>query len=264
MAVTVTNPAGTSSTTSADEYTYTAPTTPTVTGLSTTSGATAGGTVVLISGTDFTPDSTVSFGSALATTVFVNSSSQITALAPGHAAGLIDVTVTTPAGTSSTSSADGYTYDTGSSPTVTSISPAAGSLAGGNTVLINGTNLQGATAVAFGTASASSFSVNPDGSLFAVAPAGTAGTVDVTVTTLDGISTTGSADLYSYTAAPTLSGLNLTSGALAGGWHINLTGTGFTNATEVWFGTVLATSFMVNSSTSITAVTPAEAAATSR
>ncbi len=259
--VTVTNLGGPSATSSADLYTYATATTPSVSGLGTPSGDTSGGTVVVINGSDFTSDATVNFGSVAASQVFVNSSSQITAVAPAQSAGTIDVTVTNGAGTSSTSSADQYEYTTGSAPSVTSVSPDAGPLAGGNTVTINGANLQGVTGVKFGSTAATGFSVNPDGSLFATAPAGSAVTVDVTVTTYNGTSSPSSADQYSYVAAPTLTSLNLTSGSPSGGWSINLTGTNFSTATEVWFGTVLA-SFTINSDTSITAITPAEPAGT--
>ncbi len=257
--VTVTTVGGTSSTGSADQFTYTSVSSPSVSGLGVTSGDDSGGTVVVISGSGFTGATSVSFGSYPATP-FVNSDSQITVVAPAQAAGTVDVTVTTPAGTSSIVTADEYTFSSGSAPTVTEVSPAAGPLAGTNTVLIDGTNLTDATAVYFGGTAAPSFSVNPDGSLFAVAPSGSAGTVDVTVTTLDGTSTTSSADYYTYEAAPTLSSLSFTSGSVNGGWTINLTGTGFSDATEVWFGTVIAASMTINSSTSITVVDPAEPA----
>ena len=52
--VTVTTPAGTSATSAADQFTYTAVAAPTVTGLSPTSGTEAGGTPVTITGTGFT------------------------------------------------------------------------------------------------------------------------------------------------------------------------------------------------------------------
>ena len=68
-------------------------------------------------------------------------------------------------------------------PTVTSISPSAGPLAGGTSVTITGTNLNGATAVNFGGVAGTGVVVNSATSVTAVAPAGAAGTVDVTVVT---------------------------------------------------------------------------------
>ncbi len=84
-------------------------------------------------------------------------------------------------------------------PTVVSISPNSGPRAGGTVVSIAGTGFLGATAVNFGAAAASSFTVNSDTSITATTPAGT-GAVDVTVTTSAGTSATSPADLYTYVA----------------------------------------------------------------
>ena len=67
-------------------------------------------------------------------------------------------------------------------PTVTGISPTYGSGAGGTSIAITGTSFTGATAVAFGTTPATSFTVNSATSITATAPAAAAVTVDVTVT----------------------------------------------------------------------------------
>jgi hypothetical protein len=65
--------------------------------------------LVLISGTNFTHVSAVSFGTKHA--LFLSLSSKLViALAPTQGSGKVDVTVTTKAGTSATSSADQFTY----------------------------------------------------------------------------------------------------------------------------------------------------------
>ncbi|MCM3876005.1 MAG: IPT/TIG domain-containing protein, partial [Thermoanaerobaculia bacterium] len=69
---------------------------PTVTGVSPASGPVSGGTVVTISGTDFQPGSSVSFGGAAASGVTYLSATTIHALAPVHAAGPVAVIVTNP------------------------------------------------------------------------------------------------------------------------------------------------------------------------
>jgi plastocyanin len=61
---------------------------------------------------------------------------------------------------------------------------------------------------------------------------------------------------------PTIKKLSPKKGTLAGGTSVNITGTTFTGAKTVMFGSVEATSFTVNSDTSITAVSPAEVAGT--
>src|SRR5262249_10243693 len=147
--VTVTNMAGTSSTSSADEYTYTAATgLATVTGLSPDSGPTGGGTSVTISGTNFSNVLGVYFGDVAASSYTVDSSTQITAEAPDRADGVVDVTVVTTAGISAATSSDEYTYDA-TVPTVTAIDPASGPMQGGAVVVLSGTNFNGATAVTF-------------------------------------------------------------------------------------------------------------------
>jgi len=57
--------------------------------------------------------------------------------------------------------------------------------------------------------------------------------------------------------APTYTSLSVTSGSTAGGTSTTITGTGFQNSATVTVGGASATSVVVNSSTSITCVTPA-------
>jgi hypothetical protein len=258
--VTITTTAGTSSTSSSDHFTYSSASTPAVTGLSPTSGSTAGGDTVVILGSHFTGATAVSFGTLPATFFEVNSDTSITALTPPAAAATVDVTVTTDAGTSSTGSTDHYTYTnvSGSAPVVSAISPSTGSTAGGQVVTITGTGFTGSTAVTFGTTAATAFTIVSDTTLTATAPAGTAGTVHVTVTTNNGTSATSTADQFTWlsTAAPAITSLSTSSGTTAGGTSISITGTDLGSASAVMFGDVAASSFTVNSSTSITATSP--------
>jgi hypothetical protein len=163
--------------------------------------------------------------------------------------------VTTANGTSIVAPADKYAYTSDS--TVSSLNPNSGPTAGGNTVTITGTNLSNASAVFFGVTPAISFSVLGPTQISAVAPSGTAGTVDVTVTTPGGTSTTNAGDQYTYVAAPAVSGLSPNAGPTVGGTSVTITGTGFSGATAVSFGATSATSFTVTSGTSITATSPA-------
>jgi subtilase family serine protease len=64
------------------------------------------------------------------------------------------------------------------------------------------------------------------------------------------------------TTAPTVTLVTPSSGPTTGGTKVTITGTNFTGATKVLFGAVAATSFTVVSSNGITAVAPAQAAAT--
>ena len=251
--VTVTTPSGTSATGAANQFTYVTPV-PTVTGLSPATDSTAGGASVAITGTNFTGATAVLFGSTPATSFTVNNATSITATAPAGSAGTVNVTVTTPAGTSATGAANQFTYTT-PAPTVTGLSPASSTTAGGVSVAITGTNFTGATAVAFGSTPATSFTVNNATSITATAPAGSAGSVNVTVTTPAGTSAAGSGNLFTYTIpAPTITGLNPTSGPAGG--TITITGTNLTGAASVQFGSTAAASFTVVNATTITAVVP--------
>src|SRR5713101_994292 len=97
--------------------------TATVTGLSPTSGTTAGGTSVFITGSGFCNTVTaVTFGTP-AQSINVLADTLIQAVTPAHAAGTVDVTVTNNAGTSATSSADLYTFVTPTPSVYTALSP---------------------------------------------------------------------------------------------------------------------------------------------
>ena len=81
-------------------------------------------------------------------------------------------------------------------PTVTAVAPVSGNTGGGTSVVITGTDFTFATAVHFGSAVASSYTIDSRTRITAVAPASLAGTVDVTVTNYGGTSASSAADLY--------------------------------------------------------------------
>jgi hypothetical protein len=256
--VRVTTPGGTSAITAADKYVYgPPPPAPTVTSVVPSTGPTAGGTSVTITGTNFTSAMAVSFGATAATTFIVNTVTKITATSPAGS-GVVDVRVTTPGGTSAITAGDKFTY-TGP-PTVSSVVPIGGPTTGGTSVTITGTGFTGATAVAFGATAATTFTVNSSTKITATSPAGAAGTVDVTVTSPAGTSATSAADNFTYTTPPTVTAVAPNAGPTAGGTSVKITGTNLTAATTVKFGTVAATTFSVDSATQITATSPAHAA----
>jgi IPT/TIG domain-containing protein len=209
-------------------------------------GSSGGGTLVTITGTNLTGTTAVRFGTRSATSVTVVSPTQVTAVSPAGS-GAVDVTVTTPGGTSNPLSF----YYVGA-PFKQLLSPAFGSTAGGETITLKGTGLSSATSVSFG-ANAVTPTVVSDGQITAVAPAGTAGTVGVTVTTAGG-SNNGLS--YTYVAAPTVTTVAPDEGPESGGTMVTLTGTALTRTTQVTFDGNPAP-FTVLSDTSVTAVTPA-------
>ena len=132
---------------------------PTVTSISPTSGTTAGGTSVTITGTNFISGATVTIGGSSCTSVVVVSSTSITCITPSGTAGSQDVVVATGVSPNATL-AGGFTYvappaapdtpdlatasDSGSSSTddITSDSTptiSVGSAANGNTVTVTAT-----------------------------------------------------------------------------------------------------------------------------
>ena len=143
-------------------------------------------------------------------------------------------------------------------PVITGITPATGPTAGGQAVTITGTGFPGATAVKFGTTPAT-FTITDATHITASAPAGAAGLVDVTVTAVLGTSSTVVADHYTYVPpAPAVTAIAPSSGPVAGGGQVTITGTTLTGATAVHFGATAAT-FTVDSATQITATAPSSA-----
>ncbi len=261
--VTVTTPDGTSSTSGADQFTAVSPPAPTVTGVIPAGGPMAGGTSVVITGTDFTSATQVLFGQLNAASFTVDSDSQISAHSPPQVSGTVDVTVTTPSGVSVIDPADQFVY-LAEAPTVTSISPSSGPTAGGTAVTITGTNLTGVLGVSFGTAAALTVQFVSDTSVIAVSPLAAAGTVDLTVTTVNGTSPTSASDQFTYTttaSTPSVTGLSPTSGPASGGTTVTITGTNLTGAFAVMFGSVGA-EFTAVSATQITATAPFQVAGT--
>jgi hypothetical protein len=256
--VTVTTPDGTSTTSVLDQFTYQPA--PTITAVSPAAGLTAGGTAVTITGTNFTGATAIKFGTVSAPNPIVVSSSEVVVVSPAGSAGVVDVTATTSSGTSVTSPANQFTYE--SAPTVTGISPPTGTPSGGTSVTIAGTGFTAASGVKFGSAAATSYTVNSATQIAATSPAQAAATVNVTVTTPVGTSATSAADHFSFDVVPAVTALNPATGSKAGGTSVVITGTGFSGASAVEFGPVAATGFVVNSATQITATSPAESVGT--
>jgi hypothetical protein len=199
-AVVVTTVGGT---VSAGTFTYTSTTSeppPVVTAITPTKGPAAGGTVVTVTGTNLTGGNLI-FGSTPTTQVTYCFSTSCTGVSP-PGSGTVDVHVQTFWGTSTARSADRFTYQSATPPppppSVSGISPASGPAGGGTSVTVTGSNLAGGR-VAFGSAAATGVTCTSS-SCTATSPAGS-GTVDVTVTTTNGTSATGSADRFTYQAS---------------------------------------------------------------
>jgi hypothetical protein len=116
-----------------------------------------------------------------------------------------------PSGTSSGNEVE-LSAEVQPAPAISEVAPGHGSVKGGTSVTIAGTNLTAASAVKFGTATATAFKVESDTQITATAPASKkVGPVDVSVTTLAGASSTVHADRFFYRgcAVPKLKGKTL-------------------------------------------------------
>jgi hypothetical protein len=142
-------------------------------------------------------------------------------------------------------------------PSVTAVAPDDGPQSGGSPVTITGANFDGATRVQFGNAEATSFKVDTDSQIEAIAPLGM-GAVFVAVTTPVGTSQHGSANAYTYFPPPTVTKVRPKHGPRAGGTEVTLTGHGFVSeSTTVKFGNVAAPNVTVHSEESLTVTAPA-------
>ncbi len=83
---------------------------PAITNLDPASGSTVGGTTVIVTGTDFTGATLVTFDGVPGTSLVVVNDTTITVVSPVHVAGSVRVAVTAPGGTSPDTPADDYLY----------------------------------------------------------------------------------------------------------------------------------------------------------
>ncbi|MEU5929300.1 IPT/TIG domain-containing protein, partial [Streptomyces antimycoticus] len=180
--VTVTTPGGTSNPL---PYIYVAA--PTVASVSPQFGPAAGGTTVIITGSNLALATQVHFGPNLATGLTVVSDTQLTVTAPAGT-GTVVVTVTTPGGTSTVGLGIPY-YTYLGAPVINALIPNNGTAAGGDSVTIGGSNLIYTDSVTFGGTPAS-FTVFSDTIVVATTPAHAAGTVNVQLHTPAGNSNT--------------------------------------------------------------------------
>jgi gliding motility-associated-like protein len=131
-------------------------------------------------------------------------------------------------------------------PTITGFTPTTSALAGA-TITITGTNFTGATAVSFGGENAASFTVNSATTITAVLGTGTTGNIFVTT---PGGTAMSPATLKVF---PVISSFTPTSGVA--GTTVTITGDNFLGAASIKIGGTAVASYIINSNTTITAVT---------
>ncbi|RUR01400.1 IPT/TIG domain-containing protein [Labedella endophytica] len=256
--VTVVNPGECGDATLEDAFTYVPEGAPVLTAIDPDRGPEVGGTAVTITGTGLDSTTSVTIdGEEVGFTIVDDT--EITLVTPPHAPETVDVVVTNAGGASAPLD---FTYV--GVTTVDTVTPDEGPLAGGTGVTIIGSCFTDATAVLFGDVPATDVVVVSDTVITATAPASIAvGSVDVTVVGagecgLGGEDGPGTLpDGFEYLAAPLVTELDPERGPVTGGTEVTITGTGFTDATEVTFGGVPGTDLVVVSDTEITVTTPA-------
>jgi hypothetical protein len=219
----------------------TAPTSgPTVTSVSPNMGDAKGGTAVTITGTNFAPGATVTFGVATASKIVVVNSTTITAVTPPHIAGSANVIVTNSAGDrGSLAGAFVYTSIPPSTLPVLNVAvPDTGSTAGGTTVTIAGSNLVQGIKVTIGGAPATIVSRGIVSAVVTTPPGSAGAPVDIVVTAPNGqTATLPSAFTYADPPPPpTVDAVSPASGSMNGGTPFVVSGTGFRSGAVVSFG----------------------------
>jgi hypothetical protein len=209
-------------------------------------GPLAGGNTVLINGTNFYTStngngvSGVTFGGTVLTahagsgvqaagTYLVNSLTQITVVAP---AGTGTVSIVVTGGQNTVTKTNCYTYV--SVPTVTSLSVDKGPTAGGQAVVLTGTNLSGVTVVKFGSAAAV-IGAKTATTVAVTTPAHVAGVVDLTFGSTAGGITTNS-NYYTFYDKAVITTVSPVEGKIVGGETITLTGSNFVAVSSIKFG----------------------------
>jgi hypothetical protein len=235
---------------------------PAVTSVSPTNGLAAGGTSVVITGSNLTGASAVKFGSTSAASFTVNSATQISATAPAGAAGTVDITVTTAGGTSATGASDRFTYLAATTTVLgSSVNPSSvgqsvtysatvnGSATGSVNFKDGASSITGcaASALAAGVATCTTSALALGSHSITAAYSGDGSYASSTSSVLTQV----------VNVPPTVTGVSPASAPAAGGASVTVTGTSFTGATAVKFGSTDAASFTVNSATQISATAPA-------
>ncbi len=165
-------------------------------------GSPAGGEILTVSGRIFPSGTTIQVGAKELLEPVRLSSCTIQGTVPASEAGVVDVTVTTPSGSFTLPEAYRYVGP----PVIETITPAEGSQDGGTPLTITGENFEelpeSLIHVWIGDAALLNLTVVDNATITGETPPGTAGAVDVVVTTPFGETTLAGGFTYDATAQP--------------------------------------------------------------
>jgi hypothetical protein len=214
--------------TATSSFTYNWPA-PTLTTNVAATGSSSGGNTVTLTGTNLAGATAVTLGTSLtdatenrmsATSFVITGSTSIAVIIPPRPCGQNATDwffrVTTPGGTTAGSSNFKHTYSPAPTPSISSLATSSGDVSGGQSIVINGTDFVCVNSVMFGTQAASSFTVDSQTQVTAVTPAGTSGSVAVTLTTSSGTATSSSNFTYTTTTIVTTTTVAPTTTAVSG------------------------------------------------
>lgn len=238
---------------------------PTVAQIAPTSGSTAGGTSVTITGANFTNDAKVTFGGVAAASTTVTSSTTIVAVTPPSATtGAVPVVVRNGDGQTVSFSSFTYTF----APSINAVTPATGPTSGGTTFTISGSGFVPGATVTVGGAAAGEVNVVNSTTITALSPLGPPNgepqvlTADVVVINPDGTRITKPGGFTYVIPALSVSTISPSMGLPAGGNDVDINGLGMNNAvvSSVSFGGVAATNVRVINAVTLRVTAPAHAA----
>lgn len=225
--------------------------------LSQTSGPVIGNSEITITGSDFSYIEGVRFGDSECTNVAVVNASKITCTIPAHASGAVTVVVY---GRVNRSASTSYTY-LDSDPSISSFIPAISPLNGGINLSITGSQfLAGATVTVGGTACTGVVVVSAT-QISCILPTKAVGSYAIVVTNVDS-STVTSTSSIAYMVTPTVTSVSPSSGILAGGALLTVTGSNFLAGAVVTIGATNCPTPIVVNATTITCILPAKATGT--
>ncbi|MDP6942592.1 MAG: IPT/TIG domain-containing protein [Myxococcota bacterium] len=221
-------------------------------------GSALGGDTVSIGGNGFQPGVAVFICGAKAVVTESTAATAIVLTNPGPL-GPCNVEVVNPDGLAASLEA-GFKYIP-ATPVIANVLPASGPVTGGISVVLHGEGFMDGASVRFGAADAESVDVWSTVSIQAVAPAGLAGTTDVTVVNPGGVAAT-AADAFTYldevidAVPPTIEALFPTAGSVDGGTPVEVLGSGFKEGLTVLLGGVVIESVALMNDTTLQLVTP--------
>jgi hypothetical protein len=232
----------------------------TVTSITPSSGPTTGGGLVTVSGAGFDEGLQLWFGPQPAGTLTIVTDTLAMATVPAGEIGTIDLTAVSSGGSWSELESS-YSYFAPNSipaqpPIISAVLPASGWMDGGQTVLLSGVGLSEDTLVHFGALAAEVVSAQGGALLEVVTPAHGTGTVDVTVTSTEGLSTVLTAGFVYFEPPPFIAGLSPMEGPSAGGTDATLHGKNFVVGATVKVGFVSVPDASVTSPTTIAMTMP--------